>query len=151
MTTVDKFDETRVVQWIEAERKQTVTGLSVLPGATSSTIVEAALRSGERVVARLHTHDAFYREVPDRLIHEFAALEAVADLDLPTPKPLAYDEHACGVPAILMTHLVGDVDISVSRSAIRALATALHEIHGVQTAEFPWRPHRIRSSSAATM
>lgn len=73
--------------------------------------------------------------------HEAAALKAVADLDVPTPQLIAFDNaEACSIPVVLSTWLPGklllmphDMD-----TWLKELAQTLAKIHQLDVPDFQW-------------
>lgn len=123
----------------------TVRTVSLLPGATSSTLYALDVERGGRViplVLRLFTNAEWRAEEPDLARHEAAALTALAQAAVPTPELVAFDEtgERCGVPAILMTRLPGSVVLRPDDfdAWLSQMADALVPVHVLAADDFPW-------------
>jgi aminoglycoside phosphotransferase (APT) family kinase protein len=112
-----------------------------LRGATSSAVYAVTGAGVARWVLRLFTdHDWLGREA-DLADHETAALTHAERAGLPAPRFIAQATRAeCGHPALLMTHLPGQVDLRPRRRRawIQRLADTLARIHQTGTDSFGW-------------
>ena len=145
--TVSTLDA-RVLEWVSAVvgPGSAVEVLRALTGGTSSTLFALRIRRQGgtlELVLRLFTNEQWLSEEPDLARHEAAALRQAARIDLPTPELIAYDEmgESCGLPAVLMTHLPGRVDLEPADLDrwLWQLAEAAIQIHTIEAPAFPWR------------
>jgi len=116
-----------------------------LPGATSSDLYAIEGWVGQRpfsLVLRLFTNADWLAEEPDLAQHEAAALSKAAAVTVPVPQLVAYDTRGerCGVPAVLMTRLPGNVQLRPADRTgwLRQLAAALAAVHAVAADGFAW-------------
>ena len=137
-----------VAQWvvISLGGGARIRSVSRLEGATSSTLYRIEAERGRRdvqVVLRLFTNASWLEEEPDLARHEAEALAKAGETGLPVPEVMACDERGdgCGVPAVLMTHLPGAVELNPGDfdGWLRRLAEALVAVHNVDADAFPWR------------
>lgn len=150
MTTSHATPGPQLAAWL----KQTIgvgdpITLEALPGATSSDVYAVSVEGTRRFVLRLFTNAQWLADEPDLAEHEAAALRRAERAGLAAPRPIARGAAAqCGVPAILMTHLPGSVDLhELSRpAALHALAQMLAKINAVEAHDFPWRYRSWRSA-----
>jgi len=121
-----------------------------LPGSTSATLYRLKLLRGGRLltcVLRLFTLSEWLAIEPDIPEHEAAALEKVSAAGLPVPHLLGVDPRgaACGLPALLMTSLPGNVDLLPENieSWLRQQAEFLLRLHAIDPGDFAWdyRPY----------
>jgi aminoglycoside phosphotransferase (APT) family kinase protein len=117
-----------------------------LAGSTSSTLYSVEIARSDRsleLVLRLFTNAEWLACEPDLVRHEAASLAKAADADVPTPELVACDENGahCGVPAILMTHLPGRVELLPADldDWLYKLAEVIVPLHVLDVGEFPWR------------
>lgn len=123
-----------------------VTGGSIgsrLEGATSSTLHDVLIDGTPAMIVRAFTNTEWLAGEPDLASHEAAALRAVAGIDVPTPRLVAFDAtgERAGVPAIVMTRLPGRVDLPLDPSDrwLARLAESLSVIHGTRVDGFGWQ------------
>jgi len=116
-----------------------------LAGATSSVLHSLEIETGSRklfLVLRQFNNEAWLAEEPDLVAHEVASLQKIQHADIPTPELVAYDKtgEECGIPAILMTQLIGNVDLKPQNidDWLHQLAEALLPIHAIDVADLPW-------------
>ena len=138
----------QAVRWVveSAGRSATVVATERLRGGTSSIVERIDLRNASRldryVLRRFESAD-WLRLEPDLARHEAAALGRALEADIATPHLLAFDETGsrCGMPAVLMSHLAGAVELNPAdiERWLDRLADALARIHRVRTDGFPWR------------
>ncbi|AZI44589.1 aminoglycoside phosphotransferase family protein (plasmid) [Deinococcus psychrotolerans] len=114
-----------------------------LAGSTSASVYR--LDFSNRSSAVLRQFDVlpdWLKLEPDLALHEARSLEWAAQMSLPTPKLLAFDESGeqCGVPSVLMSHLTGTVELNPPNltGELDQLAAALSEIHRVSPTDFGW-------------
>jgi aminoglycoside phosphotransferase (APT) family kinase protein len=110
-----------------------------LEGGTSSAVhavrVESPAGRDHRLVLRRFVRADWLAEEPDLADREATAMALVADATVPAPRLVAVDPHgdAAGVPAVLMTRLLGRIDWAPPDldRFLRALAETLPAIHAV--------------------
>lgn len=122
-----------------------VTAVREMAGATSSTLYAVDVHQAgqdHRLVLRRFTLADWLAHEPDLALHEAASLRLAAMADIPTPQLIACDADGqhCGVPAILMTRLDGDVHLLPADPDrwLWQLAKALIPIHALDADTFPW-------------
>jgi len=118
-------------------------GLRQMQGSTSSTLFRVSLDdSAQSWVLRCFTNSEWLIHEPDLVEHESAALEILAQSDLPAPHLVAADPdgQACGVPALLMTSLPGRVDLTPHSFMdwLQQMAQPLEPLHVVPAPDFHW-------------
>jgi aminoglycoside phosphotransferase (APT) family kinase protein len=116
-----------------------------LAGATSSELHHVRARFGGAdadLVLRLFVKEDWLREEPDLAVHEAASLAKACETGLPTPELVAIDSEGrqCGVPAVLMTKLPGQVELAPHdlENWLVQLAAALVSIHAVDADAYVW-------------
>ncbi|RAP73504.1 aminoglycoside phosphotransferase family protein [Paenibacillus montanisoli] len=117
-----------------------------LYGGVSSLVHEITLLAGGEetsLVLRQFDNAEWVQNEPDLPLHEAASLRrAQMAAGVPTPRVIAYDETGsqCGMMAILMTRLEGEVVLEPSDQArwLDGMARALARIHAVDADDFPW-------------
>lgn len=117
-----------------------------LAGATSSSLWRLRVEGGGRelnLVLRLFTKAEWLAEEPDLARHEAASLERAGLTRVSVPELTAVDEDGseCGVPAVLMTALPGEVVLrprSMDRW-LKEMAEALARIHAAPADRHAWR------------
>jgi aminoglycoside phosphotransferase (APT) family kinase protein len=123
-----------VARWAtDATGSQLVTATELL-GGLSSTVASLTFADGAELVLRLHTQDDWLAREPDLATREAVALRALAGTDMVAPLLVAVDEFGefCGRPALLMTRLPGEPDLSdASPARLDALAAALSPLHAL--------------------
>ncbi|WP_404451005.1 aminoglycoside phosphotransferase family protein [Virgibacillus necropolis] len=138
---------TEVIKWIinAVNPNATVNSIERLKGSTSSTLHSISLQvnqSNYDVVLRQFDNKKWLQEEPDLAFHEAESLRFAADVEVPTPSIIAFDEGGivCGNPLVLMTKLDGAVDILPANMDhwVRELAHSLVKIHAVDTTDFQW-------------
>lgn len=136
-----------VMDWIleQVNREAKMTDIMKLKGSTSSTLYSITLVIGNDkrdVVLRLFDNKEWILSEPDLAIHEAESLRAAGRLSIPTPNLLSLDStgEKCGVPAILMTKLMGDVELKLLNREqwVTRLAKVLADIHNLRI-DFPYR------------
>ncbi|NIA25287.1 MAG: phosphotransferase [Gammaproteobacteria bacterium] len=129
--------------WIQSVTGHTVSGLRLMPGATSSSVYAVTFEDASPVVLRLFTNERWLANEPDLATHEAAALAEMEQIDLPTPQVIALDADGSqtGVPAVLMTLLPGTVDLRPDNpdTWLAALAEPLNILHASLTPAFAWK------------
>ncbi|MDA8353980.1 MAG: aminoglycoside phosphotransferase family protein [Firmicutes bacterium] len=140
------------VQWVvqSVDSEASIQSVEGMKGGTSSLLHRLSLQTDQGnvpvVLRRFHKKE-WLRQEPDLVRHEMESLRQAADVQLPTPDLIAGDEtgNGCGMPAVLMTCLQGDVDLQPENRAqwLDRLAEALVRIHDVPAEGFPWtyRPY----------
>jgi len=116
-----------------------------LRGATSSTLFGIELANRGNVVLRLLTNERWLAEEPAAATHEAKALDSARRAHQPAPRVIAVDGDGsrAGLPAVLMTHLDGDVWLPKRprQDWISVLARTLAGVHRhrAPTLEFVYR------------
>ncbi|MFD1775267.1 phosphotransferase family protein [Paenibacillus rhizophilus] len=137
----------RVLKWIAGLGSQPVHVREIrrLPGSTSSALYQVRLEEGansQDAVIRLYDNEQWLKQEPDLAAHESEALIRSGLGRVSSPKLLGVDNdgRACGLPAVLMTMLPGDVILKPRdmHSWLKGLAEALAEVHAVPAGDFPW-------------
>lgn len=114
-----------------------------LAGSTSASVYRLDFADGSGAVLRQFDMLADWLSLePDLALHEARSLQQAAQISLPTPKLLAFDESGeeCGVPSVLMSYLPGNVELNPPNltGELEQLAGALSEIYRVSPAGFGW-------------
>jgi aminoglycoside phosphotransferase (APT) family kinase protein len=137
----------QIQQWLRDAVSTTAAVASVceLPSSTSATLYGVDVQHNGRLlklVLRLFTNAEWLADEPDLATHEAAALRKIAGIGVPVPKLVAVDEQGthCGVPALLMTRVPGQVSLTPDDldSWLRGLAGALLPIHDIDPGGFGW-------------
>lgn len=136
-------------RWIEDVCNGRVTSVAVLPGATSSLLHSVEIESdGQRrtLVLRRFTNEEWVREEPDIAVREGSSLQHARRAGLLVSELIAIDRDGsqCGVPATLVTMLLGHVVLQPPNRSewIQGLAAAAAQIHRVDASGFPWKYRR---------
>ena len=117
-----------------------------LQGSTSAelyllTITESA--KSTQLVLRLLTNRQWLLEEPGLAEHEAGALSLASQSGLPVPQLIAFDAHGsrCGLPAVLMTHVSGEVNLLPADfdGWLRQMAAALLPLHALEAADLKWK------------
>ncbi len=123
----------------------TVQAIHQLKGATSSTLHSISLLSKQikqTVVLRQFDNKLWLKAEPDLALHEAQSLLHAASNDFSTPQLIAFDEtgKTCGLPAVLMSHLEGNVNLNPQNIDLwlERLAKTLVQIHSVNAEDFSW-------------
>jgi len=136
-----------VMAWLEwvLGSQAVIETIQPAKGATSSSVYLVAARLAgreERFVLRLFTNAAWLADEPDLAEHEAAVLRLAHQAGLPAPELVAYaaDEAACGLPAVLMRHLPGRVELRPDdlTAWLGQLAERLAQIHHVSADDLGW-------------
>ncbi|CEG24269.1 Homoserine kinase [Planococcus massiliensis] len=125
--------------------KSEIKELIPLKGGTSSHLFEfTAVRDGrfEPFVLRLFTLEEWLAMEPDLAKHEAASLREAGKTGLTVPEIVAFDETGefCGVPAVLMTKISGEVVLQPDdeKHWLKEMAAALSKIHLHKAEGFGW-------------
>lgn len=117
-----------------------------LKGSTSSDLYTIRIcdKSHEfNLVLRLLTNQAWLIDEPDLAEHEAAALCMAKLSGLTVPEVIAWDADGqyCGVPAVLMTQVPGNVDLQPQDfdGWLKQMAAALLPLHELDAADFEWQ------------
>lgn len=141
----------RARRWVEAVTGARITDAAQLSGATSATLYRLTLAGSathetiapQPRVLRLFTLAEWLAEEPDLAPHDDAAMRKAAQTGLPVPESLAFDADgsSAGVPAILMTHVPGRVDLQPPDldAWLVELADVLAAIHALDATDLPWQ------------
>ncbi|MGH2993629.1 MAG: phosphotransferase family protein, partial [Solirubrobacterales bacterium] len=152
----------RALRWVESAIGRGARALDVraLRGGSSSAIhaVDVATRGGgtHRLVLRRFVRADWLAEEPHAPDREAAALEAIRESVITTPRLVALDSDGrdAGVPALLMTRLAGRVDWHPLELEpyLRRMAAGLLAIHAATPpfdARIPeYDPYELRLSGA---
>ena len=145
----------QVREWVAGAAGAAVRRARVL--ATSSAVFGVTVGSGDganELVLRLYDNAEWVAQEPDLARHEAASLEWVARAGVPTPELVACDAtgEECGLPAVLMTRLPGDVVLMPDDSGewLRRMASALLPFHALDAEAFPWRYRRYNERLTLT-
>ncbi|MDT3427632.1 aminoglycoside phosphotransferase (APT) family kinase protein [Paenibacillus forsythiae] len=116
-----------------------------LPGSTSSALYQVRLEGdadSRDAVIRLYDNERWLNQEPDVALHESEALVRSALGGLSSPELLGVDRdgQACGLPAVLMTLLPGEVILKPPNMQgwLAGLAGALAKVHAIPAGDFPW-------------
>ena len=143
--------------WVERNLPAGGTFLSAkrIAGATSASVFHIYYSVHEKIEAcilRLFTNREWLAVEPDIPHHEAAALEFISRADLPVPQLMAVDETGvcCGVPALLMTEIPGQVDLLPRDmdSWLTQQAQFLLRLHELDGSAFLWH-YRAYNQAAA--
>jgi aminoglycoside phosphotransferase (APT) family kinase protein len=140
----------RALNWVESALGSgaRVSRVRALQGGTSSAIHAVDVRDGDdrtrHLVLRRFVRTDWRAEEPDAPEREAAALEIVRGCLLATPTLVALDRDGSevGVPGVLMTRVLGEVDWHPRdlERFLRAFADALPEIHALPRPSNPLIP-----------
>jgi len=142
------IDSPAARQWLARSlgHAATLTRIVPLAGSTSSSLYRVEATFGQRsvrAVLRLFTLADWLAREPDLAEHEAAVLAEAERAGLPAPRLIAFarDDAGFGVPAVLMTHIEGSLDLAPSRfrPCLTALAGTLAAIHRHTVPELRWR------------
>ncbi len=143
-----------VREWVARSAGAAIREACALAGATSSAVYGVTVGNGTELVLRLYDNAEWVAQEPDLARHEAAALEWAARADVPTPELMACDATGaqCGLPAVLMTRLPGDVVLMPDRldDWLWRMAEALLPIHALDADTFPWRYGRYNARLTLT-
>lgn len=137
----------QALRWIEAAvgHGATVQSVSPLVGATSSAVyaVDVSGKMGViPLVLRLFDSAEWLREEPDLARREAWGLRTAGKARVLTPELVAFDETGkeAGLPAVLMTRLLGRVELQPENPEqwLRGMASALVTVHSVEADDAPW-------------
>lgn len=109
--------------WVESAVGDDVERSQRLVGGMSSEVHRCWCRNGSSYVVRHITDRDWLRREPELIIQERAALDLLADSELPTPRHVASD---AGAGCLLMTYLPGSM--RADRDRIRGGAEALGKL-----------------------
>lgn len=133
-----------IIQWVKENigSNDIITNTYKLKGSTSSTLHRMKMGQMCDLVIRQFDNKEWNDEEPDLAKHEAASLAKATGAKVPTPKLIAFDETGkeCGVPAVLMSFLEGDVELLPNNKStwLHSLAEALIQVHQVNAADFPY-------------
>jgi aminoglycoside phosphotransferase (APT) family kinase protein len=137
----------QIIKWVveSVDPSATVQAIHQLKGATSSTLHSITLlikQVTRTVVLRQFDNKKWLETEADVALHEARSLLHATQNGLPTPGLIAYDEtgKACGMPAVLMSHLEGEVILKPYNIDVwlDELAKTLVQIHAVSAEDFRW-------------
>ena len=125
------------LSWVAEQTGANVESVDAIRGGISSAVhrVHLTTRTGSRssVVLRRYVRPDLNLEEPDIAAREARTLSLIEPLGLPTPRLLGVDETGryCGVPALLMTYLPGQIEWSPSdvTAWLEGLVSLLPRIH----------------------
>jgi aminoglycoside phosphotransferase (APT) family kinase protein len=136
-----------VTEWIyhSLGSQAKIISIEKLPGSTSSDLYKIKVKEGPSsfcLVLRLLTNAEWLADEPDLAEHEAGALILAHQTGLPVPEVVAWDADGlkCGIPAVLMTHVPGEVNLQSTDfdGWLRQMAEALKPIHAVDASSFKW-------------
>lgn len=129
----------------------TIFSVNPLKGGISSLVHGITLLADgieREVVLRQIDNNDWLRSQPDVTVQEAASLQRAARATgVQIPELIAFDEsgNSCGMPAVLMTRLEGEVDLEPMALDrwLDGLAAALVKLHLIEPDDFPWtfRPY----------
>jgi aminoglycoside phosphotransferase (APT) family kinase protein len=137
-----------VLAWLghELPRGTHILSAQQVSWATSSSVYILRTRLDDReqdIVLRLYTKHEWLAEEPDVPAHEVSSLRKAESAGLPAPRMLAHDLEgaACGVPALLMTHLPGAIFLTPPDMEhwLRQIAGFYPRLHAISGEGHPWR------------
>lgn len=144
----NQYEVTPEIQaWLQKSlsSKSELNEMVPLKGGTSSHLFEfTAVREGqlESFVLRLFTLKEWLMMEPDLAKHEAASLKEAKKTRLAVPEIVAFDETGefCGLPAVLMTKISGEVVLQPAdeKQWLKEMAFALSEIHRHKAEAFEW-------------
>lgn len=136
-----------VTEWILQclGSKVKIISFNKLQGSTSSDLYKIKTKQGSRsfsLVLRLLTNTEWLVDEPDLAEHEAGALQLAHQTGLSVPEIVAWDPDGlkCGTPAVLMTHVPGEVNLQPVDfdGWLRQMVEALKPIHSVDASSFKW-------------
>ncbi|HCS39601.1 MAG TPA: aminoglycoside phosphotransferase family protein [Anaerolineaceae bacterium] len=137
-----------VIEWIKSQlgsQAEIMESLR-LQGSTSSDLYSLQIEEKSRkykLVLRLLTNREWLQTEPDLAIHEAAALNMAKQSGLPVPEVIAWDAHGakCGVPAVMMTAVSGEVNLQPLDFDhwLKQMAAVLHPLHALDAEDFGWQ------------
>ena len=118
---------------------------TLMRGATSSTLwlLRNMRDEKRRFVLRVFTQQSWLDEEPDLPQHEIAALKEACCIGINAPEPIALCEDAAlfGAPAVLMSHLNGQIQLQPANLErwLDELAHTLASLHQHHAPNFEWQ------------
>jgi aminoglycoside phosphotransferase (APT) family kinase protein len=143
-----KLPSSQVIDWIKSQlgSRPEIQNVVRLQGSTSSDLYTIQIREKSReykLVLRLLTNQAWLIDEPDLAEHEATALAMAKRSGLNMPEVVAWDANGqhCGIPAVLMTQVPGNVDLHPQdfKGWLRQMAAALQPLHALDAADFKWQ------------
>lgn len=137
----------QVTDWIITQlgKQVEIKEIVRLQGSTSSDLFMLQIRERTReskLVLRLLTNQEWLQTEPDLAEHEAAALELARKSGVSVPEVVAWDAHGlkCGLPAVLMTTVPGEVNLQPQNldGWLRQMAAALQPLHALDAEGFRW-------------
>lgn len=133
----------RITDWIKTSlgSRIVINSAEELAGSTSSDLFRITTDNA-KFVLRLFTNQEWLLHEPDLAVHEAEALKLAQMTGLNVPEVVAWDENGscCGIPAVLMTALNGNVNLTPSNQEDWLLqqAQALILMHAQDAVDFKW-------------
>ena len=133
--------------WVETIMKNQVetVGIKKMLGGTSSLVFEIPLKEKshhENLILRLFHKKDWLAIEPDLAKHEKESLKEAASSLIRSPELIAIDEtgESCGMPAVLMTKLLGEIVLQPSdmEAWLDKMAECLAEIHQQKAEKFSY-------------
>jgi aminoglycoside phosphotransferase (APT) family kinase protein len=129
------------VAWAEAAWGRRVASSRRLRGGVTSTMLALTSDHGSQSVLRLMTEEPWRRHADALLSRESLVQTQLADSDVPAPRSIALDATGdqAGVPAHLMSHLPGALELNRDDDGqLEALAALLTRIHAIDPGDGGW-------------
>lgn len=130
--------------WIAATTGATVTDAVQLDGASSVALHRLELSDGTRLALRRYVWAPYIESEPDAPTREVDAIEFARRKGLPAPELIAHDltgaEIGDGIPAVLMSLLLGEPIAVPDLDRLAEAAAAIHDVDASDLGHeyFPW-------------
>ncbi len=138
----------QILDWIRAVSgsDSQVSAVKKLSGSTSTTLHRLDISRGAQtlpLVLRLFDNTEWLAEEPELARHEASNLQMVSKAGIAAPELVGFDESGefCGVPAILMTRVPGEINLLPKDmdTWLHEIATAIQPLHHIETGHYPWK------------
>ncbi|MEL6525353.1 MAG: aminoglycoside phosphotransferase family protein [Chloroflexota bacterium] len=136
-----------ITRWL-TDQIGTLNHTKKIAASTSTTLYYVRDSDNRGYVLRLYDNDGWNALEPDLCQHEAMALQAVTQIDLPTPRLIAHepDPSVAGVSLLLMSQLEGTVVLKSDNmdDYLQQAAHALAKIHHAPITDFAWHFKRYK-------
>ncbi|MBN2500739.1 MAG: aminoglycoside phosphotransferase family protein [Anaerolineales bacterium] len=137
----------QILDWIRAisGSASQVSAVKKLSGSTSTTLYRLDISRGAQtlpLVLRLFDNPEWLAEEPELARHEASNLQMVSKAEIAAPELVGFDETGefCGVPAILMTRVPGEVNLlpKDTDAWLYEIAAAIQPLHHIEIDSYLW-------------
>ena len=149
-----------ITSWVRSALGSTSTTdyIRQLQGSTSAELFLLDISEGGKttqLVLRLLTNRQWLLEEPGLAEHEAGALRLASQSGLPVPQLIAFDAHGsrCGLPAVLMTRVQGEVNLLPADfdGWLRQMAAALAPLHALDADDLKWKYYSYNKPEKLTV